>query len=62
MPAASLDDFVGDVQRRLAWMPLDRFRHDPSRDRDYHVAAHWALWLLREELRTASAGQRGRES
>ncbi|HJV63804.1 MAG TPA: aromatic ring-hydroxylating dioxygenase subunit alpha [Albitalea sp.] len=44
-PAAPLESFFGDVRQRLAWLPLDRFRHDPSRDRDYHVAAHWALYV-----------------
>ena len=44
-PAAPLDDFLGDVQRRVPWLPLDAMRHEPSRDRDYHVAAHWALYV-----------------
>ena len=44
-PGAPLDDFFGDVQARLAWMPLEAFRHDPSRDRDFDVAAHWALYV-----------------
>src|SRR2546423_4323369 len=44
-PVAPFDDFFGDVQRRLAWLPLEKFRHDPARDRDYHVSAHWALYV-----------------
>ena len=44
-PAAPLAAFFGDVQARLGWMPLDTFRHDPSRDRDFEVAAHWALYV-----------------
>ena len=44
-PAAPLDDFLGDLRARLGWMPLPEFRHDPSRDRGFHVAAHWALYV-----------------
>jgi len=44
-PAAPLAAFVGDVQARLGWLPLERFRHDPSRDRDFEIAAHWALYV-----------------
>jgi hypothetical protein len=25
-------------------MPIASFRHDPARDRDYVVRAHWALY------------------
>jgi choline monooxygenase len=44
-PAAPLDAFFGDVQARLGFLPLEAFRHDPSRDRDFDVAAHWALYV-----------------
>ena len=44
-PAAPLADFLGDVQARLGWLPLHEFRHDPSRDRDFEIAAHWALYV-----------------
>ena len=44
-PVAPLDDFLGDIRGRLAWLPLARFRHDPSRDRSFDVAAHWALYV-----------------
>jgi choline monooxygenase len=44
-PAAPLAAFFADVQARLGWMPFDSFRHDPSRDRDFDVAAHWALYV-----------------
>jgi choline monooxygenase len=44
-PAAPLDDFLGDIRARLAWLPLTEFRHDPSRDRSFDVAAHWALYV-----------------
>lgn len=44
-PAAPLESFIGDVRSRLGWLPLDRFRHDPSRDRDFEIRAHWALYV-----------------
>jgi len=44
-PAAPLEAFFGDVQARLRWIPLESFRHDPMRDRDFDVAAHWALYV-----------------
>ena len=34
-----------EIGARLAWLPLGEFRHDPARDRDYEVAAHWALYV-----------------
>jgi len=39
-PAVPLDDFLGDIRTRLAWLPLHEFRHDPVRDRDFDIAAH----------------------
>jgi choline monooxygenase len=44
-PAAPLDAFLGDLRARLAWLPLADFRHDPSRDRRFDIAAHWALYV-----------------
>jgi choline monooxygenase len=44
-PAAPLQAFIGDVAARLGWMDLESWRHDPSRDRDFEVAAHWALYV-----------------
>jgi choline monooxygenase len=44
-PVAPLDAFVGEIRQRLAWLPLDRLVPDTSRNRDYPVAAHWALYV-----------------
>jgi choline monooxygenase len=44
-PVAPLDAFVGDIARRIEWLPVAGFRHDPSRDRDYVIDAHWALYV-----------------
>ena len=44
-PAAPLADFAGDMAARTAAEPLDAMRHDASRDRDYRIEAHWALYV-----------------
>jgi len=44
-PAAPLHDFLGDVTARLGWLPLADFHHDASRDRDFEIEAHWALYV-----------------
>src|SRR5215831_284690 len=44
-PVAPLEEFLGDAQARLAWLPLERFRFDPASSRDYTVNAHWALYV-----------------
>ena len=44
-PAAPFDAFFADVRTRLAGFALAELRHDPARDRDFEVAAHWALYV-----------------
>ena len=44
-PAAPFEAFLGDMAARMASEPLARMRHEPARDRDYEVAAHWALYV-----------------
>lgn len=44
-PAAPFDRFVGDAVADLAALPLGELRHEPARDRDYDVRAHWALYV-----------------
>ncbi len=43
-PAMSFGEWMGPVRDRLGWLPLEEFRHDPSRSRDYVVKANWALY------------------
>ncbi|MBL8964350.1 MAG: Rieske 2Fe-2S domain-containing protein [Phycisphaeraceae bacterium] len=43
-PAGPLVELLADMQRRVGWMPFDRFTHDPSRSREYLVRANWALY------------------
>jgi choline monooxygenase len=43
-PAFALDDAIGDMKKRMGWLPLDEFVFDPNRSRDYIVKANWALY------------------
>jgi choline monooxygenase len=44
-PAVPFATVVAELEARLAWLPLATYRHDPARDRDFTVAAHWALYV-----------------
>ncbi len=44
-PVAPFADFASDMSARVDWMPVGTFQHDPARDRDYTVHAHWALYV-----------------
>jgi choline monooxygenase len=44
-PAASFAETFDELRDRLAWLPLERYRHDPARDRNYELGAHWALYV-----------------
>jgi choline monooxygenase len=43
-PLAPFDEWIGPVRERLGWLPLEEFRYDAGRSRDYLVRAHWALY------------------
>ncbi|MDX1502034.1 MAG: SRPBCC family protein [Thermoanaerobaculia bacterium] len=43
-PREPFERQVEPVLERVGWMPLDDFRLDPSRSRDYLVEANWALY------------------
>lgn len=43
-PGQSWEDVFGPIRQRLGWLPLEEFRFDPSRSRDYLVRANWALY------------------
>lgn len=44
-PTMALGDLLGDMQKRLAWLPLSNFKFDATLSRDYLVKAHWALYV-----------------
>ena len=43
-PAFDFDAVLKVMNDRIGFMPLDEFKHDPSRSKEYHVKAHWALY------------------
>ena len=46
--AESSSDFArirDELEIRLGWLEVEKFRYDPSRDRDYSIAANWALYV-----------------
>ena len=44
-PVAPFDDFVRPVREAFAGLPVAALAHDRTRDREYEVAAHWALYV-----------------
>jgi choline monooxygenase len=43
-PFCAFEDWLGPIQERLSWLPLNEFQFDASRSRDYLVQANWALY------------------
>jgi len=43
-PAIALDQSIGEMKKRLDFLPLQEFKCDPVRSRDYLVKCHWALY------------------
>lgn len=44
-PMCSFEAWSADTRRRLASLPVDSLLRDPSGDRSYTVASHWALYV-----------------
>jgi choline monooxygenase len=44
-PSAPFHDFFSDMKAGMASAPLERLRHEPARNREYEIAAHWALYV-----------------
>jgi len=44
-PPFGLEDLVAEMDARVGWLPLDDYRLDASRSRDYLVEANWALYV-----------------
>lgn len=38
------DDFFGDMQKRIGWLPFDQFQFRSDLSKDYIVEANWALY------------------
>ncbi|MBL0744952.1 aromatic ring-hydroxylating oxygenase subunit alpha [Chryseolinea lacunae] len=43
-PTFDADKFLGDMMKRVGWMPFQEFQFRPELSRDYVVDAHWALY------------------
>jgi choline monooxygenase len=43
-PSVTFENWVADVLQYIGWMPLQDFRLEPARSRDYEVNANWALY------------------
>jgi choline monooxygenase len=37
-------EFLGDMMKRVGWLPLDEFRYRPDLSREFLVKANWALY------------------
>ena len=37
--------WIAPLEERLGWLPVDSFRHAPSRHREYTIEANWALYV-----------------
>jgi choline monooxygenase len=44
-PAHELGALVAPMVKRVGWLPIEKFKHDPARSRSYTVKAHWALYV-----------------
>ncbi len=43
-PAFPFEDWIADMERKIGFLPVQEFRFDASRSRDYLVRANWALY------------------
>jgi choline monooxygenase len=44
-PLASFEEVFAAMNTRLSWLPIESFTHRPDRDREFEIAAHWALYV-----------------
>lgn len=43
-PSFEFDELINEMNKRVGWMPIENFIHDPNRSREYLVKANWALY------------------
>lgn len=43
-PNMDFNEWIAPVEERVGWLPLEDFRFDPSRSREYLVKSNWALY------------------
>ena len=39
------ENFVSEIDKRVGWMPIQNFKEDSSRFREYEINANWALYV-----------------
>ncbi len=44
-PRTSFHEWAGPMIERMGWLPIEEFRFEPSRAREYLVNANWALYV-----------------
>jgi choline monooxygenase len=44
-PSVPLETLLAPMEERVGWLPLDQFRFDATRSREYLVRANWALYV-----------------
>ncbi|MCS7303111.1 MAG: aromatic ring-hydroxylating dioxygenase subunit alpha [Candidatus Kapabacteria bacterium] len=43
-PLVPFEEWIAGMERKVWFLPIEEFRFDPTRSRDYLVRAHWALY------------------
>ena len=43
--ANDFESFIGEVEARVGWLPIDAFTHDSTRHREYTIDSNWALYV-----------------
>ena len=43
-PSIDFKEFIGQMDKKVGWMPIENFKYDSTLSRDYLVKANWALY------------------
>jgi choline monooxygenase len=43
-PTYKFDELIKEMDNRIGWMPIEKFKFDPNSSKDYFVNANWALY------------------
>ncbi len=43
-PKINFDSLIQDMEKRIGWMPIEKFQFDSKSSKDYYVNANWALY------------------
>lgn len=42
---SGLKTCLEEMEKRVGWMPIEKFEYDPTRNRSYEINANWALYV-----------------